>query len=183
MKLGRKFIFIIIAMGILLYSPSIFASTVFTADIEGLGAVEVLGFTVWLDVSDDFSFSDFSRGDAIPAGQPGQVLGYGDSPPARIEAGPVFQYGAFDQDNAFIGTSKFPLMNGTLFSFSYDGSINDLALAQFDPGNGSNLFPDFINSAGLTADGVTFQVVPIPSAILLLGGGLIGLIAVRRRRS
>ena len=32
-------------------------------------------------------------------------------------------------------------------------------------------------------DTYTIQPVPIPSAILLLGGGLVSLIAVRRRRS
>jgi hypothetical protein len=80
--------------------------------------------------------------------------------------------------------NSFNLQNGTLFSFDYNGVINGLTdIVQFDPGDGSNLFPNPIDLKSFDGSGVTFNQVPIPSAILLLGGGLIGLVGLRRRKS
>jgi hypothetical protein len=63
-----------------------------------------------------------------------------------------------------------------------------------DPNNPGNTFFDFFTSAKLANlqitetwqgdnQNITVSQIPIPPAILLLGGGLIGLVAVRRRRS
>ena len=191
MKKSRNLLIVLITVFTLfLFSPLAFSAT-FTADILDLSNPSgIAGYTIWLSIGNDFNFSGFSHGPAMPSGQPGQVFGWMDGPAEKIVEnepgkGRVFKFGSSDFDNALSGGAKrFDLENGILFSFSYDGSITDLSLVQFDPGDGTNLFPDSIESRGFTADGVTFgTVVPIPSAIFLLGGGLLSLIAVRRRRS
>jgi hypothetical protein len=190
MKKSRNLLIVLVALfALFLFAPLAFSAS-FSADILGLpNPSGIAGYTIWLSIGDTFDFSEFLHGDAMPSGQPGQIFGWMDSPAAKIVEnepgmGRVFKFGSSDFDNALSsGTNRFDLENGNLFSFSYDGSIIDLALVQFDPGDGSNLFPDLIETIRFGSDGVTFQAVPIPSAILLLGGGLISLIVVRRRRS
>jgi hypothetical protein len=190
-KSRRLLIAIFVLFTVLLFSPSAFSATVFTADIMGLSNPSgIAGYTVWLSIGDSFTFEEFTPGDAMPSGKAGQTYGWIDSPAAKIVEdepgkGRVFKYGSSDLDHALSrGANRFDLENGTLFSFTYEGDIIDLSKAQFDPGDGPDMFPSLVDVKSFDAVGVTFQyVVPIPSAIFLLGGGLLGLITVRRRRS
>ena len=96
--------------------------------------------------------------------------------------GLLFKVGAFDQDYLFLD-NRFDLLNGEIFSFDYEGQLLGFNLIQFDPGNGSNLYPDTIMVVSSDDSGAIFAAVPIPSTIILLGGGLVGLLVIRRRRA
>ncbi len=169
-------------------STAVHAATM-TIDILGLDeTTPVEGFTIWLDVSDDFTLdSGANLGDAIP--EP-LNLGWGQDN-FDVVGGETLRMGFSDQDNLFLGLSN-PLVDGTLLSFDYTGVVEGLALAQIFSGD---LVPvDFfaegtITLSSFTDTNITFLgpgdiggPVPIPSTVLLLGSGLIGLIGIRRRR-
>jgi hypothetical protein len=194
MKSSLKLLAVLAFVGLLCITPSAFAATTFTASIENLEALPGLGFTsgvfsfnVEMNVSDNFEFDNFQRGGAIPTGA---ILGWANSPEPGILDG-KFRYGAFSQDKLFLDTDD-PLQNGILFSFDYDGTNDDVSagepvlsefLAENANGDRVNLHAiGVLLITEFTEDTLTYAV-PIPSAIFLLGGGLISLLAVRRRRS
>jgi hypothetical protein len=93
--------------------------------------------------------------------------------------------GVFGFDNSF---GSFPLIAGTIMTLS---AATPFTLANFllaDVNESSGKYPyDFsvVSSAPPTAGAATYtltaQVVPIPSAVLLFGSGLMGVVGLRRR--
>jgi hypothetical protein len=71
--------------------------------------------------------------------------------------------------------------SGVLASFDITGLAIGSYLLNFSSMNLGNLNSEDILNFQTVAG--TVNVVPIPSAILLLGGGLVSLVALRRRRS
>jgi hypothetical protein len=184
MKLKKSFSFIVIAfLSIFIISPSAFS---YSVTISGpVSSIGIHGFTFWFTVSNDFAFSNFAFGTAIPSGG---TLGWSQNPPANKTA-TTLKTGGTDDDFLFFSTPGFQMTAGTILSFDIDaGSITALGSGtndriQFDPGDGSNLFSDTVFLASSDTNGANFSAIPIPSTIVLLGGGLIGLVALRRRRS
>jgi hypothetical protein len=188
MRLKKTFSFIVIALlSIFVISSSAFA---YSATISGpVSSLDIHGFTFWFEVSTDFAFSNFAFGDAIPAGDASQLVGWTENPPPN-KVGTVFKTGGSDDDFLFFFTEGFQMTAGTILSFDITagslttlGSGGDDEIIQFDPGDGSNLFSDKVFLASSDENGANFSAVPIPSTIILLGGGLIGLVAIRRRRA
>jgi hypothetical protein len=144
----------------------------FTVFIDGVGFAPP---TMGGDTVLEFDSSVFSTSDAdvevtwpgdlggatVSAGSVSISVGNFFSPPVGPESFKIAKIVLTVADDAPLGTYDFDL---TVSDWVGPG-LSDL----FDPQ------PDAV--------GVSVNVVPIPSAILLLGGGLISLIAVRRRRS
>lgn len=182
MRLRKRISIIFIALlSVLVVIPSAFA---YSVTISGLANIpeDIHGFTLWFDVSDDFDFSNFSFGDAIPSGG---TLGWSEDPVPNIDAS-TLKVGGVDQDFLFLSAPGFQMTDGTILSFDIvAGTITPLGLGsreviQFDPGDGTNLFNDKILLGVSDINGANFAV-PIPSALLLLGGGIIGLLGIRRK--
>ena len=159
-------------------------ASAYTVTIDGLDSVDSIhGFTLWFDVSADFDYSNLALGDAIPA-----TISMGwvaDTP--SVDGSNVFKYGASDWDLVMFAAPN-PLLSGTLFNFDYTGTIFGFNLIQFADATAGNLYADGNSGAikllSFDENGAAFGTsqVPIPGAIWLLGSGLFGLVAIRRRR-
>lgn len=187
MVFKRRIILIMFLLSILLIIPSISFSAIFSVDILGLPEPisEIQSFSIWLSVDDDFAFSDFAIGDALPQLQPGQMLGWDLQSEVVPDAdrGLVFKIGGLDQDGAFL-SNYYELTDGNICTFDYSGGILGVTdILQISNRSGVNQYDPLIFSHELTETTLTISSVPIPSSILLLGGGLIGCIAYRRKRS
>ena len=163
-------IFVVLALLVFFTVPSAFAATL---TIEALNVTDrdLGGFIMNFEGITDASFA---KGDAISSW-------FGAVTPNKLVAG-VTQLEAVD----LLGGS--PMVDGLIGTLTYVGTIG-WSSVQFPNGyefrTESNEIDSLMTVTGNLADGstLTSQPVPIPSAILLLGGGLISLIAVRRRRS
>jgi len=161
-------------------------ASAYTVTIDGLDSVDTVhGFSLWFDVSADFSYSNLSLGDAIPAAiSTGWIA---DNPQVVDSPDNIFKYGAGDMDYSFMASPN-PLLNGTLFSFDYTGTILGFRLVQFADITAGNLYAEDNSGAikllSFDANGAAFGTsqVPVPGAVWLLGSGLFGLVAIRRRR-
>jgi hypothetical protein len=189
-------------MGLFMITPPSFGAT-FTIEFSdsalvpdvanlkgkpGVGGIEA--FTFWLYVGGDFAFDNVQLGSAIPTDG---TLGW-DIDSQSISNDPtyglVFKLGAFDQDGLFLSDPHY-MQDGIIASFDYGGFLGDFAVIQFDPGDGSNLYQmdsenpnhfDVIQLLSRSETGSTFSAIPIPSTLLLLGSGLVGLIGLKRRK-
>jgi hypothetical protein len=85
--------------------------------------------------------------------------------------------GASDLDQPLIAGSVVALTSNSVFE------ITDIGLNSDEAADGKYPLPFIVQRTDIDDGAVYTATVPIPSAILLLGGGLIGLIAMRRRRS
>jgi hypothetical protein len=166
-----------------LFTSSFSHAAIFEISITGLPDPSgIEGFTLWFDVSDNFTFNNFQLGDAVPTSG---VLGWDlDNDPPIITDDPtnggVLKIGAFDQDGLFLGV-QHNLENGLIASFEYNGDILDLALIQFSDDAGNNLYPDLVRLVSFDPkSGAEFAYVPIPAAAILLATGLLGLVGLRR---
>lgn len=85
----------------------------------------------------------------------------------------------------------FPLEPGIILSL--DGvsefTLENFVLSNSNDSDGMYRLPYFLNAVSLDGDGALYMasasttVIPIPSTVLLLGSGLFGLVALRRKRS
>jgi len=185
MKLKKRISIIFIALlSVLIIIPSAFSYSVsITGPVVPVSSLDIHGFTFWFDVSNDFAFSNFSFGSAIPSGG---TLGWSQDPAPNIDVA-TLKVGGVDQDFLFLDTQGLQMTDGTILSFDIDaGSITPLGsglsdLIQFDPGDGSNIFNDSVFLLSSDSNSANFSTVPIPPTVLLLGAGLMGLVGIRRR--
>jgi len=90
-------------------------------------------------------------------------------------------------DKDFGDPAISPLVNGILFTIQYPDEVQlSLALDSFILGSDLVTRVDMIKIPDLAGFGsgdntLTFNAVPIPSALLLFGGGLLGLLGIRRK--
>jgi hypothetical protein len=152
------------------------AQTVINFDASGDLIDTVFGFQ--FDVADDragdFDPSFTSSGGAIPDGGNADWTGL-----FSTDAQVIWFEGA-------MGLDATPLTTGQLGMFDPAVSLSNFILS--DPTGDSSAFVENQNYWVLY-DGasdiytITGTNVPIPSAIFLLGGGLLGLIGIRRKKS
>jgi hypothetical protein len=159
-------------------------------------------------VQGTIQFSGFTSSTGVPSGYMGYtsglVFGMGSSSTNDVIIGLSNSYivsGRFDSS----GSTPVQLENQVLvpttaasgqFSFLYDGSsvftYYDVGgglqqIGTFNPGwsGPQSIFITGIDSPNgtteFTVENVTVSEVPLPSALLLLGAGLVGLVTVRRR--
>lgn len=170
-------------------------------------------FILKLDVADDFTYSVDSLvfGTAIPDGT-GAVLSASKTPSPNVildwtfanenpsVMGNMFIVEAWNNDLFDTSASAFDfggnwlhtadgkysennLLNGVLFSFDYDGTINGLNLFRVGDSSGEETTID-----ELIATGINYKmdlggpIVPVPSSLLLLGGGICALLGINRRK-
>ena len=96
----------------------------------------------------------------------------------------IFKYGAADWDKLSTGVKNPMTNNGTICSFEYNGEITGCSNFLFFDYTGIDLNPVILlNQDTWLSDGeMKFgSAVPIPTAIWLLGSGLIGMFGVRRK--
>jgi len=143
------------------------------------GTIEISGITVEEIADFNFTLSIAPTDGGLVIGSPANVA-RGSAIGANSSAGGI---PSSDYTIPFLGNADFfepqYLTNGTLFTFDMDiigtGSW-DLVLSDAAFGG---LFGDQI--AVNTDNGTVGSPVPLPPAILLLGGGLVGLVGLRRR--
>jgi hypothetical protein len=157
---------------------------------------EIENFKLELVVSNDFEYTpnSFAFGSAVPPvpTAPPTVLPWSvNSDPTTT--GTIFTIDAFNSDildflPGVTGDGIYTennLVNGIFGTFDYSlGNIT--GVGSYLIGNKDGFPVSYDNT--ITFDfqpnsSVNFNAVPIPSTILLLGGGLIGLVGLRRRKS
>lgn len=163
------------------FSLTVNAST-FDISIENVEPFDLSGFTVWLEVGDDFSVDEslFSTGSAIPDswladGNLGNIV--------TLDSGEtIFKIG-YSDFNALIDPEDLsPMTSGSLFSFEYTGTIIDSFLIKLPDLYNTDYYENgTIMIGSIDANSLVLAPVPIPSAILLLGGGLLGMLGIRRK--
>jgi len=185
MKKNKLFVTIFIACFLVLNASAVFSYTVgFGLDntfdfsiIDGLD-VAVSGVNPLTDLTLDIAYT--FAGGAVPGVD---VPGFGI---ASNWDGFLTNYGANVSTGEFIPLDAADqLTSGIAFTLTAD-SVFDVE--RFDINSsigGSGLYPVAVTvNADPTADGQNFvaTTVPLPPAILLLGGGLVGLVGLRRRK-
>ncbi|MEA1868526.1 MAG: hypothetical protein U9N19_10590 [Thermodesulfobacteriota bacterium] len=172
------------ALGVfLMVSPS-FGATTFTADIEGLSdPSNVELFTFWFSVGEDFTFSDFLLGDAVPVDGWEAIQGSADTSIINDSVRKrVYKVDVCDRGVLFDNSPHY-LTDGVLFSFNYEGTFNGFTdmMTLYDVINKENLLDNKFTLL-CDANGAHCAPVPIPGALVLFGSGLVGLIGLGRRR-
>jgi hypothetical protein len=166
MKKFSSRIFIALALVLFLTVPGAMAATV-TFEAVNVTGLNVAGFIMnWEGISG----ASFASGSALTSWFSN-----------TSESGGVTQVESVD----LLGSN--PMVDGVIGILTYTGTIawntNQFANG-YEFRQKGNIFIPMMMSGNLTDGGtVTFDAVPIPSTIVLLGGGLLGLVALRRRRS
>ena len=188
MKFTKQFI-LTMALILFLAIPSIFASTITTtwtinntAAVIGLGYdTGIAGVQLFLSATPDNNNTSSTTADATQVGWLALADVWSGNPRSSDKL-QVF-------DTAFFPV--VPMIDGTFATTTFGTSTDTVAGLSLVSWNffDYSLSPVTISEVQLVnadfSDGgtVSFNVVPIPSTILLLGGGLVALVAVRRRRS
>jgi hypothetical protein len=190
-----------IVLLILFVGSNSFAAT-YSLYLENLpDPSEIENITFMFDVSDDFEYyaDSLTLGPAAPPNQAPDTQ----YPWVFAYNNPVVNNGQFIVDaynsdvNDFnetwitipgVGTfqtsdgnyNENNLVNGLLWSFDYEGTIS---LSNYLIGDSTGMPISYLSLINVTErpDGLAVSQVPIPSAILLLGGGLVGLLGIRRK--
>jgi len=185
MRKNKIFITVLVSCFLVFGAQSVFSYTAeFAVDntfdfsiVDGLD-VAVSGVNPLTDLTLDIVYT--FEGGAVPGidvgvgvftSWDGFLTNYG----ANVSTTEFIPLGVADQ---LVSGIAFSLTAGSMFTVeSFD--INSSS-------ESSGLYPGPVNiTSNPTADGLVYTAsqVPIPSAILLLGGGLIGLVGLRRRKS
>lgn len=176
-----KKMFLLLSVFVLLFGVNFSKAATFNVTLTGTDVIDPIhAFTIWLEVSGDFSINGVVLGDAIPTKL--ATFGWLADQPTVVSGNPaIFKYGASDWDYTWDLVPN-PLGDGTLFSLDYDGSVLNLNRVEFSDITGlNNLYPSQVTLESFTQTGLSFTAVPIPSTLFLLGGGLVGLFGIRRR--
>lgn len=186
MRFAKKTHLFLLFIFLLIGFPIVSSAALFTVEIDGLGepVSEIQSFSIWFSVDEAFTFSDFSFGSAVSQAEAGQVLGWDSQSEivTDIDRGLVFKIGGLDRDGAFMG-NYFDLKNGTICTFEYSGLILGMTdILQISNRDGVNMYEALNLDYDLSPEGLKIAPIPIPPAFLLLGGGLLGLVGIRRKR-
>lgn len=164
-------------------------ATTFDISIEDVESYDLSGFTVWFEVGDDFTVDEnlFSTGSAIPDAWIADT-NLGDIVIDEESGSTVFKIGYCDLYAALETQDLSPMSSGSLFSFEYDGTIIDYFQIKLPDlnntdyyGNGTIEVGAFDENSLVLTNASTPTPTPIPSAIFLLGGGLFGMLGIRKK--
>lgn len=188
---------LITALLISLIGQNVFAA-VYSVSLENLPEIsEIEAITLFFDTGASFDITTYSLvfGDAVRPNPPGDIL----YPWTFVDSNPIPDNGiltidAYNSDILDENVTVVPpfgqfsdgqynennLINGVVFSFEYTG---DISFDSFVLGNsnGDPVTYAALLSASETLDGLTITAVPLPSALLIFGSGLVGLIGIRRK--
>lgn len=169
---------------IVFWAISVNASTFKIIIDDNVPLAEIQSFQFIFDVSEDFSFDLFSYGSAIPTNG---TFGW-DKFLNHNQNKNQFKIMGGDRDGQW-DLNYHDLRTGVLATFNYSGdiySIDESAL-QFSNRTSSNTWPSLRDiekvSYNLTETSITFSAVPIPSTLLLLGGGIAAIAGGTRRKT
>ena len=153
-----------------------------SVSIEGITpSIEIGSVTIVWDVADDFILDSAiaTDGNAIP----NKILVGWSSTLSYSETDGTLTYGNADWDFLMDTDNKNPMLNGTVCSFDYSGTIRDYSDLLFFDYTGKDTYPvQLLNQETWLSEGEMRCCVPIPGAVLLLGSGLLGLIGIGSRR-
>lgn len=175
MQIMRRIFFsvaVLCSMGMMCSSAEAFSISV--GDV--VDEYNIYGVTFFMDVSDDFSLSNYTRGDAVNTDI------WDDEPPGYQEQ--YFKLGTNSFFAAMGGEPDYQLKPGQIFSFDYTGEIYDFVKIEFvDFDTGEDYYESGkIVMSGWDGDSATFSApVPIPPAIFLFASGLCAMVAIRRK--
>lgn len=168
-------------MAFTISSTAVSAYSINIENVDKIGQ-DIGGFTLWADVGADFVSNSQTYGNAVPANW-------------VADNAHNSHFGASDLMGLLTGKTT-PLQNGTLVSFNYtgtgpltidnpmDSADTPFSLVKFTAYDGVDLFATGkVVLKSFDAAGATFGApVPVPGAIWLLGAGLSGLVATRRKK-
>ena len=191
----KRLLFVLLSLVVMVFAGGANAA-ILTVDVDGLDSI--LPDTIWsyqinFDVSGSFDW--YASGSVV----------FNTTDQHLWEAAPGFfipnwnlnsnlnlttgQLVILADDKDFGDPARSPLINGTLFSVTYPDDVSlSLAFDSFLLSSDLTTPVDMFKIPSLAVFGagehkLTFSAspVPIPSALLLFGGGLLGLVGIRRK--
>ena len=187
----KKAVILLVIIVVTVFAAGNALSAIYTIEAQNLpGPSEIETLTLFFNVGDSFDYiqDSLQLGQDIPPNQPLDTFW----PWTFTYSNPIVKNGVFTVDlynsDSFdfnpipnLADGKYNennLVDGILASFEYSGqiSLENFVVTNSIGGSISYLLTPLENDGGLI-----LSAVPIPSAILLLGGGLLGMLGIRRK--